>query len=320
MNPDLDPSRAGPRRVRGREREVDLEALRARCALPPAGAVTCGVSGGADSLALLALAVDAGLDVTAVHVDHGLRPGSAAEAEVVAAAAARLGAGFRAVAAPVEPGPDLEARARAARHAALGPHALLGHTADDQAETVLLALLRGAGLDGLSGMAPDRHPLLALRRAETRALCDELGLAVVHDPSNDDPRFRRNRIRHEVLPLLDDVAERDVVPLLCRLAEHARADVELLDDLAASLDPADALALAAAPAPLAGRAVRRWLRPLLGGHPPDGAAVARVVAVARGDAVAAEVAGGVRVRRSRQRLRADRAGRNPASGDRAAPG
>ena len=88
------------------------------------------MSGGADSLALLALAVDAGCAVTAVHVDHGLRPGAGAEASVVAAAAAALGAGFSAVAVEVAPGPDLEARARAIRHAALGPDASLGHTAD----------------------------------------------------------------------------------------------------------------------------------------------------------------------------------------------
>jgi len=294
-----------------------LAAVRSRCRFPRAGPVTCAVSGGADSLALLVLAVDAGLDVTAVHVDHGLRPGSAVEADLVAAAAQRVGAGFRAVAAPVADGPDLEARARAARHAALGPGALYGHTADDQAETVLLALLRGAGTDGLAGMRPDGHPLLAVRRWETRAVCAELGLGVVRDPSNDDPRFRRNRVRAEVLPLLDDVAERDVVPLLCRAAELARAESDLLDELAAGIDHADARALAAAPAPLARRAVRRWLRPLLGGHPPDAAAVERVLAVARGDGTATDVAGGVAVRRSRQRLVA---GRAPAGGARDAPG
>ncbi|MFP5323043.1 MAG: tRNA lysidine(34) synthetase TilS [Acidimicrobiia bacterium] len=280
-----------------------LAAARDRCAFPAEGPVTCAVSGGADSLALLALAADAGLAPTAVHVDHRLRPGSDAEADVVRAAAERLGTGFRAVAAPVRPGPDLEARARAARHAAVGPGALYGHTADDQAETVVLALLRGTGLDGLAGMTSEQHPLLAVRRSETRAICEELGLEVVHDPSNADPRFRRNRVRAEVLPLLDDVAERDVVPLLCRLADLARADAELLDALAAELDPSDAAAVAAAPPPLAARALRRWLRPHLGGHPPDAAAVDRLLAVARGEAVGAEVAGGVAVRRSGQRLR-----------------
>lgn len=281
-----------------------LAVARERCRFPAGGPVTCAVSGGADSLALLALACDAGLAPTAVHVDHGLRPGSAAEADVVAAAAARWGAGFRSVRVEVVPGPDLEARARRARRAALGPDALYGHTADDQAETVLLALLRGAGPDGVAGMSAEHHPLLGLRRQETRAICAELGMAPVDDPSNADPRFRRNRVRAEVLPLLDDVAARDVVPLLCRLADLARDDGALLDALAAEVDPADARALREAPLPLARRAVRAWLRPHLPhGHPPDAAAVARVLAVARGEAVGAEVAGGIAVRRRDQRLR-----------------
>ena len=279
-----------------------LVAVRDRCRFPTAGPVTCAVSGGPDSLALLALACDAGLEVTAVHVDHGLRSESAAEAQVVADAAARFGAAFRTERVEVDPGPDLEARARRARRAVLGPAALYGHTADDQAETVLLALLRGAGPDGIAAMGPEHHPLLALRRHETHAICAELGLHPVRDPSNEDPRFRRNRVRAEVLPLLDDVADRDVVPLLCRLADLTRADGDLLDELSAALDPADARALATAPVPLARRAVRRWLRPHLGGHPPDAGAVERVLAVARGEAVGTEVAGGVAVRRRGQRL------------------
>ena len=275
--------------------------LLGRCRFPPPGsAVTCGVSGGPDSLALLVLAVEAGLDVTAVHVDHALRPGSADEADVVAAAATRFSARFRAVRAPVAPGPNLEARARAVRFAALPPDVLTGHTADDQAETVLLNLLRGAGLDGLAAMGPGRHPLLGLRRADTEALCRACGLEPVRDPSNLDPAMRRNRIRHEVLPLLDDVAGRDVAAVLARQADLLRDDAALLDELAAAMDPTDAKALAAAPAPLARRAVRAWLR---GEHPPDAASVERVLAVARGEARAAEVVGGRRVERHANRLR-----------------
>lgn len=165
-----------------------LDAVRGRCRFPERGPVTCAVSGGADSLALLALACDAGLAPTAVHVDHGLRPGSADEAAVVEAAATRWGASFRAVRVHVEPGADLEARARRARHDAVGPGALFGHTADDQAETVLLALLRGTGTDGLAAMGHAQHPILALRRHETRAVCAELGVRPVNDPSNADPR------------------------------------------------------------------------------------------------------------------------------------
>jgi tRNA(Ile)-lysidine synthase len=271
-----------------------------RCTFPPAGTpVTCAVSGGADSLALLVLAVAAGCQVTAVHVDHGLRPGSAAEADVVAAAASRFGAGFRAERVALADGPNLEARARVARASVLPAGALTGHTADDLAETVVINLLRGAALDGLAGMRPDRHPLLGLRRAETAALCEDAGLVPVVDPSNRDPRFVRNRVRHEVMPLLDAVAGRDVAGILARQAALLAADADLLDELAAGLDPTDARALAAAPEPLARRAVRRWLRD---GHPPDAAAVGRVLDVARGHAVATDVDGGRRVERHRGRL------------------
>src|SRR3954447_2538752 len=202
--------------------------LLARCEFPAIGPVTCAVSGGADSLALLILARAAGLEATAVHVDHGLRPGSAAEASVVADAAERLGAGFRAATARIEPGPNLEERARSARYAQLPDDVLTGHTADDQAETVLLNLLRGAGLDGLCGMRRDgRRPLLGLRRAETAALCAATGFEPVQDPTNPDPRFRRNRVRHELLPLIDDIAARDIVPVLARQAELLAADADL---------------------------------------------------------------------------------------------
>ncbi len=277
--------------------------LLARCSFPPAGTrVTCAVSGGPDSLALLALATAAGCETTAVHVDHGLRAGSEREADVVADASARFGAAFVATGAVVAPGPNLEARAREARYAALPDDALLGHTADDLAETVLLNLLRGAALDGLAGYDPVRRPIRRLRRAETHALCAHLGLEPVRDPSNDDPVHRRNRVRHELLPLLDAIAERDVVPVLARQAELLRADAALLDELAATIDPTDAAALAAAPPALARRAVRRWLRAGAEQHPPDRASVERVLGVARGDAVACEVGGGRTVRRSRQRL------------------
>jgi len=265
--------------------------------------VTCAVSGGADSLALLVLAVAAGCVTTAVHVDHGLRAGSADEAEVVRAVASHLGAGFRAERVVVEPGPNLEARARAARYGVLPAEVLTGHTADDQAETVLLNLLRGAGLDGLAGIAPGPgRPLLALRRYETRALCVLLGLAAVDDPSNADPAHRRNRVRHELLPLLDAIAQRDVAAVLARQAPLLRDEAELLDGLAAALDPTDARALAAAPAALARRAVRAWLTAGCE-HPPDAGAVERVLAVARGRAKGADVGGGRRVARTGQRLR-----------------
>jgi len=250
-------------------------------------------------MALLVLAVAAGCRVTAVHVDHGLRPGSGAEAGAVDAVATRLGASFRAERVHVEPGPNLEARARAARFSVLPPDVLTGHTADDQAETVLLNLLRGAALDGLTGMGPGRHPLLRLRRAETRALCAAEGIDPFEDPSNDDPSRRRNRVRHELVPLLCAIAERDVGAVLARQAELLREDAELLVALAAALDPTDAHALAAAPPPLARRAVRAWLQD---GYPPGAATVERVLDVARGRARATDVGGGRRVARSGGRL------------------
>ena len=276
--------------------------LLARCTFdPPGSPVNCAVSGGTDSTALVALACAAGLRVTAIHVDHGLRPGSAAEADVVRTTADQLGASFRGERVVLEPGANLEARARNARYAVLPVDVLTGHTADDQAETVLINLLRGAAASGLAAMRPSRqHPLLSLRRSDTVAVCAALGLTVVHDESNTDGRFLRNRVRHELLPLMSDLARRDPVPLLVRQADLMRDDADLLDSLAAAFDPTDARALAAAPAAMARRAVRRWLT---AEHPPDLATVDRVLAVARGEAGGCDVGGGRRVERSRQRLR-----------------
>ncbi len=285
-----------------------VAAALARCSFPPRDvAVACAVSGGADSLALLALAVAAGCRATAVHVDHGLRTGSTDEASVVAAAARALGADFRSIAVDVGHGPNLEARARDARHAALPEGALLGHTADDRAETVLLNLVRGAGPTGLVGIArSSRRPLLDLRRSDTEAVCREVGLVPVDDPSNRDPAFRRNRVRHELLPLLADIGDRDPVPVLVRQADlFADLDADLAV-LADALDVTSARALRDAPPALAGTAVRRWLLGLgaNGGYPVDAASVARVLAVARNEAEATEVVGGWRVTRSAGRLTA----------------
>lgn len=286
------------------ERNDKRATLLARCTLPAAGTpVTCAVSGGADSLALLVLAVGAGCRVTAVHVDHGLREGSAAEADVVRDAASRYGAEFRSERVDVAAGPNLEARARAARYAVLPAGVLTGHTADDQAETVLLNLLRGAGVDGLAGMrAGPQHPILALRRHETAKVCADEGLTPVSDPSNDDRAYRRNRVRHELLPLLDDIAGRDVAALLARQAALLRDEAEVLDVLAAALDPTNAHLLASARPALARRAVRAWLSEGQD-HPPDAATVERVLAVARNEAKACDVGGRRRVARTGNVLR-----------------
>ncbi len=278
-----------------------LDDLLSRCTFPPQGSdVTCAVSGGPDSVALLVLAVRAGCRAVAVHVDHGLRPGSADEAVVVERLATTLGVPFQAVSVHVGVGPNLEARARVARYAALPHDVLTGHTADDQAETMLVNLLRGAGTSGLAGMRPGpRRPILALRRADTEVLCASLGLELVRDPSNVDPRHLRNRVRHELRPMLDELARRDLVPVLTRQADLVRDESDLLDHLATALDPSDAKALAAAPVALARRAVRRWLTEE---HPPDAATVERVLDVARGAARATDVGSGRRVERHQQRL------------------
>jgi len=268
--------------------------------------VVCAVSGGADSLALMALAVAASLEVTAIHVDHGLRTDSAAEADLVRQAADQIGADFRAVTIDVGAGPNLEARAREARYGVLPDDVLTGHTADDQAETVVLNLLRGAGLDGLAGIRPVggpsgrvRHPLLGIRRGDTEAVCTLLGWEWFRDPSNDDPTILRNRVRREIVPGMNLAAGRDLVPILCRQAALLADESDALDRLAASIDPTDARQVAAAPVALARRVVRRWLTDI---HPPDLATVERVLAVARGDSVACEIPGGRRVTRSHQRL------------------
>lgn len=283
-----------------------LQVLLGRCAFPPPGAaVTCAVSGGADSLALLVLAVAAGLDVTAVHVDHGLRPGSAAEAEVVARAASRHGARFRSEHLVVEPGPNLEERARLARWSVLPPDAMTGHTADDRAETMLINLLRGAGPRGLGALGPSpRRPLLALRRAETEGVCRLVGLEPVRDPSNSDPRFVRNRIRSEVLPLLAQVAGRDPVPLLCRAAAHAADAADALARLSAPIDPTECVGLRQVDLALARESLRRWIEGVTG-RPPGEAPLDQVWRVVGGERRAAELPGGWRVTRRGGRLRLD---------------
>ena len=279
--------------------------LLARCRFPePGSEVACAVSGGADSLALLVLAVAAGTKATAVPVAHGARPGSDHAAGRVADVAERLGAGFRAERVAVEPGPNFEARARAARYGVLPPDVLTGHTADDQAETVILNLMRGAALDGLAGIRPERRPLLAIRRFDTVRLCAVLGLEPLVDPTNASPDHRRNRVRHELLPLLDDIAERDVVAVVARQAELLREASDHLAAEAAPLDPTDAKALAAAPRVLARLAVRAWVQQVTcAEHPAGAAAVERVLQVAEGHAKGADVSDGWQVRRSDSRLR-----------------
>ncbi len=279
--------------------------------LAPDVRVVVGCSGGADSLALLALACERLAEVHAVYVDHGLRAGTAHDADTVRAAARRLGATVHIEYVDITLGANLEARARDARYAALervralvGADAILvAHTRDDQAETVLLQMLRGAGTTGLSGMAPQRgfvrRPLLGFRRRETHELCARLGLVPAPDPMNNDLHHRRVWLRREVIPRLEAGAGRDLVEVLARQADLMRDDDALLESLAAVHEPDDARTLRSLPPALARRVVRRWLAsPNL----PASGTVERVLAVARGDARAAELPGGDRIERVGGRL------------------
>ena len=239
-----------------------------------------------------------------MHVDHGLRPGSDADFAVVAAAAAGLGVSSSTCRVTVEAGPNLEARARDARYEAL-EHArvaagaavvLVGHTADDQAETVLLNLLRGSATAGLAAM-PARQgtvvrPLLGLRRRDTLEICARLGFAPVVDPMNGDSRFRRVWLRREVLPALEAGAGRDLRDLLARQAEVMRDESDLLDALARRAladagDPPRTDRIAALEPALARRALRQWL----GGSPPSLATIDALLAVVAGERRALELPG-----------------------------
>ena len=272
-----------------------------RCDFPlPGTHVSLAISGGPDSMALLLLAHATGLHITAIHVDHQLRLDSANDAVIIRTVTEQLGIELVVHTVDVGDGPNLEARARSARYSMFPTEIMTGHTEDDQAETVLINLLRGAGAQGLAAMRPGHsRPLLRIRRSETRALCAEMGITTVNDLTNEDPRFLRNRVRNELLPLMSDISQRDPMPLLSRTADVLRADNDLLDELAREIDPTDAKALATAPRPLAHRAIRQWLA---NPYPPDLATLERVLAVARGDVLACDIGENRQIRRSKQRL------------------
>ncbi len=251
-------------------------------------AVAC--SGGADSLALAAATVHhaerLGLAVHGLVVDHQLQPGSAQVAQSAAQALRRLGAtAVRVLQITVDGPGGPEAAARRARYAALreaapaGALVLLGHTLDDQAETVLLGLGRGSGPRSVAGMReldpPWGRPLLGVCRAVTVAACHALDLVPWIDPHNAQPRFQRVRLRTEVLPLLEDVLAGGVAQALARTARQLQEDLDVLDGqalevLAAALRAPesspetgaadlDVASLAQAPAALRRRVLRRWL-------------------------------------------------------------
>jgi tRNA(Ile)-lysidine synthase len=215
----------------------------------PDGVVLVALSGGPDSLALAAAtAFEAAGHAGAVIVDHGLQEGSAEVASRAAAQARELGLDpvlVVRVAVGVDGGP--EAAAREARYRALSEAAestgasavLLGHTLDDQAETVLLGLARGSGAASLQGMEPVsgiyRRPLLGIHRSVTEQACVDAGLVPWTDPQNADPAFTRVRVRTAVLPVLERELGPGIAEALARTAEQLREDSEALDHFAEEL-------------------------------------------------------------------------------------
>jgi tRNA(Ile)-lysidine synthase len=255
-----------------------------RSSLPAEGLVLVALSGGPDSLALAAAvafeAPRAGVRAGAVIVDHRLQDGSDAVAERAAEQALALGLDpVRVVAVDVASDGSPEAAAREARYDALAAVAaetgavavLLGHTLDDQAETVLLGLARGSGAGSLQGMAPVtglyRRPLLGIRRATTVQACIDAGLEPWADPHNDDASYTRVRVRRDVLPVLEAELGPGVADALARTAEQLREDEdafatmidEVAEELAEHIDAGIAVpvaALAANPAALRQRIIR----------------------------------------------------------------
>jgi tRNA(Ile)-lysidine synthase len=233
------------------------------------------LSGGPDSLALTAIAASLRPTI-ALIVDHGLQAGSAAVAATAQRHAGQLGcvdAQILCVQVGASGGP--EAAARSARYRALADArhdrpVLLAHTLDDQAETVLLGLGRGSGARSMAGMQPYDspwcRPLLGIRRETTHAACAELGLSVWDDPHNSDRRFTRSRLRHEVLPLLEEVLGGGVAEALARTATALRGDTELIDSLidramsaAQTSEGLHTEVLTELPDPVRRGVIRRWL-------------------------------------------------------------
>ena len=242
-----------------------------RCNFPEADGKPyhLAVSGGPDSLAMAVLSMLAGLQVEIWHVDHKIRPESADEAVSVASFAEALGVRFHLVSQKVADGSNLEARARNLRKEQLPVGVATGHTMDDQAETLLINLMRGAGLRGLGAMEPGfSKPILGLRRSETKEICRAVGLSPLQDPSNSSVRFLRNRVRHQVVPQMCEVASRDVVPILARTSLILKEQDAFLDGVCFDIDPGDVKRLVELHRVLRMRVVRRAIEALVG-YPPS---------------------------------------------------
>ena len=236
--------------------------LACRRALRPFDApAIIGLSGGPDSLAMAAAAAAERKDVRCVVVDHGLQDGSAEVAERAVQTVQAFGLAAEIGRVDVPPG-NLEAAARRARYEALlayGADVWVGHTADDQAETLLLGALRG----NPSGMAPRNgrivRPFLGIRRADTVGACEELGLDPWHDPMNADPAFRRVAMRKRVLPLLSELLGGDAVPALAATADRIAADQALIASLTDLAPTTSCAELAEDAGPVRRRRLAAWL-------------------------------------------------------------
>ena len=295
-----------------------LAAIRRYDMVKEGDTVICAVSGGADSMALLwgmyLLKEKLGITLEAAHFNHNLRgEESKADVEFVRKFCEfhdiplHLGQGN------VLPGKKgLEAAARDARYEflrSLNGTIATAHTADDNAETVLMHLIRGSGLRGLGGVTPKSdgliRPMLDVTRAQVEAFLEENYIRHITDSSNDTDLFLRNRLRHHVIPLLK--AENPSIAVgLSAAAQRIREDAKLLDDLAAQLDPTDIAALRTAPAPLRRRAIESFLRQH--GFPePSAEHIRQAEAVVFSDNPSARVTfGGLTMRRSYDRFCADR--------------
>jgi len=220
--------------------------------------VLVAVSGGADSLALAyAMSLEAkkvAINVIGITVDHQLQASSSTQAEKVVEQLSKFGLDCVITKVDVDIKEGLEASARKARYEVLNDYAkqekavavFLGHTKDDQAETVLLGLARGSGARSLSGMAVENNifvrPLLKINRAQTVAACNEVGIEVWIDPHNSDERFARVKVRQNLLPIFEEKLGPGVTEALARTADLLRDDADALDDFAnqffAQVDPA----------------------------------------------------------------------------------
>jgi tRNA(Ile)-lysidine synthase len=267
--------------------------------------VAVAVSGGADSVALLHLLVSTralhGATLSVVHVDHAQSTAAVALARVAAEAADALGLPYHEARIEVGPGAS-EATLRRERYAVLASldveRVALAHHADDQAETVLLNLLRGTGPAGLQGMPHRRgryvRPVLSFSRADLRSWAATAGVTWVEDPANRSERFLRNRIRHDLIPRLEDLRP-GAVAALARSATAAAADHALLDSLASELG-LDLASLQEAPVPLVARRIRQLLPSL------TTARLDAVLAIVRRGRGAVELGGGRRVVARHHRL------------------